>query len=155
MSLPRFFVAAIVVFMVGSIGADIVDAAENQLARWTGLWCSGPDEIGIFARTDMGRHAEGESASLYLYVHHSISDSNSYTLQGFTSPDDERIELLDGNCRISAKLDDGNLFVTDNGPCDKISGVFRSRRFDRMRERIIFGSPWRTQFHCSGMKDRK
>ena len=135
---------------------DLADAGENSLDRWLGLWCSGSDEIGIFSRTALGHNAEGETGSLYLYLHHPISDADSYTLQGFTSPAGDRFVLTDGECRIDAKRDGGHLVVTDNGsPCAKISGSFQSRRFDRLRTHFVFGGPWHSKPHCPQLTTRQ
>jgi hypothetical protein len=139
----------IVFIKVGSL--HVVAAETDGFDQWTGLWCSGCDEIGITAPTGLGRRADGETAPLYLYVRLNLGDTNSYTVDGPVTPYGDSIELADGECGIHAELRGTQMIVTDNHRCDKISAAFQHREFNRIRRNIVSGHHWRSKQHCSGM----
>jgi hypothetical protein len=55
-----------VLFVVIGLFAPLtLKAAEDPLARWAGLWCSGRDEIGVFTRA-----ADPNQTEPYNEEHH-------------------------------------------------------------------------------------
>ncbi|PKU21365.1 hypothetical protein [Telmatospirillum siberiense] len=132
---------------VGSI--DVVAAETDGLGQWTGLWCSGRDEIGVNTHADLGSHADGQTAPLYLYVRLYLGDANSYTVEGPATPLGDGLELTDGECQIRAERRGTQMIVTDNHRCDKISAAFQHREFNRIKQHIVFGHSWRSKQHCS------
>jgi len=138
------------VLLFAVLGSIRLAAAENNdLAQWTGLWCSGRDEIGIFTDSEYHRTGDDKNWGLYLYVRAYVNDASAYTVEGPASPDGKALNMIDGNCRIHAEIEGANLLVTDDGLCDKMSGAFRRRGFIRLTERIPVGLPRRMKLHCS------
>ena len=131
----RFSRAAILILFFFTIRPTDAGAAEaDDFGRWTGLWCSGHDEIGVNAQPELGQRANDQSRTLYIYVSLYLGTANSYTVEGPVTPMGDTLELTDGDCRVRAEIHGILMVVTDNRRCDKISAAFQRREFKRVSE---------------------
>jgi hypothetical protein len=108
-----------------------VSSEQSLLSDWTGLWCSGKDEVGIFNREEFASVPD-KQAPFYMYVQRIWNDSNGYAVQGAAVFDGDSLVMSDGSCVIHAELKADNLLISDNQQCEKISGDFRRRIFKRI-----------------------
>lgn len=146
----RLFLSVILILPFITVGSIHVVAAETDgLDKWKGLWCSGRDEIGVYTRADLGPHAVGQTASLYVYVRLNLGEANDYTVQGFVTPFGDNLELADGECRIGAEMHGAQMLVTDNHRCDKISGTFQHREFNRIKKNLVFDAQFLDKEDCN------
>ncbi len=86
---------------------------------------------------------------LHLYVRVYINDASEYPVEGPANPNGNAFEIIDGQCRIRGEIEGATLMVTDDGPCDKMSGAFRRRGFIRVTEQTPADLPRRMKPHCS------
>jgi len=120
--------------------------AENDgSARWTGLWCSGRDELGIATKDNHNTGAPSDRLALYAYVLVKLGDSDSYSVEGPISPSSGGFSLVDGECELKGELLGESISLTDNQHCDKISAAFNHTMFTRVTDRL---PPYRKARHC-------